>query len=525
MGPSLTALELKLTTSPIHLPALKLALAQSGANAAPSALLTSTYFDSADLKLRQNHLSLSIEAQDARRVQALHGSAAAANGAAAGEWRDPIAGDRPDPWAPETGPRLAAIVNGDELHPLFRTELRRTMFLVDGDPAVEIAAVLDEGEIRAEADGANEPLCEVALALRRGDPASLYDMALKLLAAAPLRIETRSQSDRGYRLVGAEPGAVRAKPFAIAPHMTVEGVLQAMGRDCIGQLLRNETAALAGDAEAFHQMRVALRRLRSALASVRSTLPRDHYRQALDELKWLASSLEAARNWDAFTTGLLAPVRDALPEDADLKQLAEAAKRRRRAAYDIAKEAIGSRRYAVSILQLARWFEVSGWREQRASAESAPLFLPIAEVAPRLIERRWRQVLKRSRHFAKLPLEDRHELRIALKKLRYVIEFLGPLFAAREVKAVLRRVKPLQEELGHSNDVCTAQALMKEIARPAGADGDEVGRDAGLVLGWHFRGLADEEPKLRRNVRRLRRAKPFWPRGEQQTPTNGASAP
>jgi triphosphatase len=270
-------------------------------------------------------------------------------------------------------------------------------------------------------------------------------------------------------------------------------------------------------------MRVALRRLRSALAAVRSTLPPDHYRQALDELKWLASSLEAARNWDAFTTGLLAPVRDALPEDADLKRLVEAAKRRRRAAYDRAKEAIGSRRYAASILNLARWFEARGWREQKASAQSAPLFLPIAEVAPRLIERRWRQVRKRSRHFAKLPLAERHELRIALKKLRYVIEFLGPLFDAGAVKSMLRRVKPLQEELGHLNDVCTAQDLISEIARPAAGDAAEVGRDAGLLLGWHFRGLADEEPKLCRNVRRLRRAKAFWQPAEPLPLNDGGS--
>jgi triphosphatase len=506
----LSALELKLATTPTHLPALKQALVGTGAKAAPAAaLLTSTYFDSADLKLRQNHLSLAIEAQDARRTQALHGSGVAGNGGA-GEWRDAIVGDRPDPAAPETGPRLAAIIDGDELRPLFKTELRRTHFLVDGDPAVEIAAVLDEGEIRAEAGDANEPLCEVALALKRGDPAALYDMALKLLDAAPLRIETRSQSERGYRLAGAETSAARAKPFAISSDMTVEEVLQAMGRECIGHLLRHEPAALAGEADGFHQMRVALRRLRSALASVKAALPQDHYRQVLAELKWLASSLEAARNWDAFSSSLLAPVKKALPEDADLKRLVEAAKRRRRAAYDIAKEAIGSRRYAASVLQLARWFEARGWREQSASEESAPLFRTIAELAPYLIERRWRQVRKRSRHFAKLPENERHELRIALKKLRYVIEFLGPLYDAREVKAVMRRVKPLQEELGYLNDVCTAQSLMKEIARPSGNDAAEVGRDAGLVLGWHLRGLADEEKALRRNVRRLRKAKPFW---------------
>jgi triphosphatase len=248
------------------------------------------------------------------------------------------------------------------------------------------------------ADGeAAEPVCELQLDLNRGDPAFLYNMALRLLDAAPLRIAKQSVPERGYRLTGAELGAVTAKPRALKPFMAVETVLQSVGRECLGHLLCNEAAAIAGGAEAFRQMRVALRRLRSALAAARSMLPIEQYRWLQEELKWLAGNLGPARDWDVFMADLLAPVQSALPEDAHLRQLANAAKRHRREAYNVAKEAIESRRYAASMLKLARWFESRGWREQQASEHSAPLFAPIAEVAPPLIERPWRQARKRTK--------------------------------------------------------------------------------------------------------------------------------
>jgi len=525
-GRLVAEVQLKLVTLPSQLPALRLALDKACTKTVPeSSLVTSTYYDSPDLKLWQRSLSLHVQEQNGRRVQVVKGigSAVARRGMVDGEWQDPIAADRPDLAAPETGPRLGAVVD-DALRPLFKTQIRRTLFKVDLDPSVEIAAALDQGEVSAADGGAAEPVCELQLDLNHGDPVFLYDMALRLLDAAPLRMATQSGPERGYRLSGAELETVTAKPLALKPLMTVETVLQSAGRECLGHLLCNERTAIAGDAEAFHQMRVALRRLRSALSTVRSMLPIEQYRWLQEELKWLAGNLGPARDWDVFMADLLAPVQSALPEDTHLQQLASVAKQRRRAAYDLAKEAIESRRYTVSMLKLARWFESRGWREQRASEYSAPLFAPIVEVAPPLIERRWRQARSRSTRFAKLSQDERHRARIAVKKLRYMTEFLGGLFEADEVDALMERLKRLQEELGYLNDVRTAQRLIKQIARPVDDHSSEVGQSAGMVIGWHIRGLTYSEADLRRNVRRFRKAKPFWrpARGSVATVIDGA---
>jgi len=361
---------------------------------------------------------------------------------------------------------------------------------------------------------------ERAIGTEDGGPSQTQERAIGTEDGGPSQAQERATGaeDGGpsqalERAIGTEDGGTRAVspgPLALEPSMTVEAVLQGVARECLANFSRYEGAALAGEFEAFHQMRVALRRLRSMVSALRSMLPPEERQWLQEELKWLANSLGPTRDWDVFASALLAPIQTALPEDSDLKQLAEAVTQRREAAYAHAKEALRSHRYAESVQKLSRWFEARSWRDRPASEHSALLYASIADVAPRLIERRWRKTRKRSKRFAKLTQIERHQLRIALKQLRYIIEFVGALFHGHEVKAMMKRLKPLQEKLGHLNDVRTAVRLIKEIAPPPNSSANQIGKYAGLVLGWHLRGVADEEAKLAKQVRRLRKTRAFW---------------
>jgi CHAD domain-containing protein len=499
---------LELSTDPNQLSSLKAALEGQRAvrgNGKPS-LITSLYYDSPDRKLHRLGLSLCVEQHDARRVQVLRRLGPAADNS---QWRDIITSDGPDPSAPETGARLRGLID-NELRPICKTQVRRTRLTLDVEPSVEFTATLDEGELSTVVGGAKEPLCDLDLAMTEGDPAVLFDVALQLLDAVPLRIAIPDLAERGYRLLGGAIEAVSAEPFSLAPSMTVETVLQTTCRECLWHLLRNEEAGLAGDAEAIHQMRVAVRRLRAVLAAVRSMLPAEQYQWLKDELRWLAGGLGPARDWDVFAMSLLAPVRTVPDAGSDLENLAAAAKQRQQAAHEAARTVIESRRYSEVLLKALRWFETHGWRDQRVSEHSAPLFSSIAIIASSLIERRWRQAMKRCKHFAGLSHDERHRVRIALKNLRYMVEFLGSLFDATSVKALTKRLKGLQEELGHLNDVRTAQGLLTELVRSDKHDINDVGLAAGMVIGWHLRELTNLEAKLCEDVRRFRKAKPFW---------------
>jgi triphosphatase len=110
--------------------------------------------------------------------------------------------------------------------------------------------------------------------------------------------------------------------------------------------------------------------------------------------------------------------------------------------------------------------------------------------------------------FDELTPQRRHEFRIAVKKLRYTIEFLENLYDTEEVAEFVRSLKPLQDDLGYANDVRVANDLLGDLRISDGAV--TIARAAGVVLGWHDRGLADFDRKLRKHMRRFRRARPFW---------------
>jgi len=475
--------------------------------------LTSTYYDTPDLTLYRKQLTLRVRKQGRGFVQTVKaGDFAGSDLLTRREWEDFIASKRPDIDAPKTGKRLPDPIREQDLHSVFTTSVTRTVIEIEPHPSTRIDATIDEGEIRT-ADGSGvEPISEIELELESGEPAALFDVALRLLEAAPFRIETRSKAERGYQLLEAacRPQAVYAAAAVLAPAMATEAAFQHFGRQCLAHLLRNEPAMLAGEPEGIHQMRVAVRRLRSALSALKPMLPLEHHCWISEELKWLTHTLGPARNWDTFTASLLRPVSDALSASRELEDLVRAVEVRRHAAFDDANQAILSERYTKSTLLLFRWFEARQWREQPVSKHAALLLAPIGNIAPKLIERCYRRARKRSKGFSRKTPTQRHRLRIALKKLRYIIEFLESLFDDIQVRRFVNRLKSLQDFLGHANDVRIAYDLLDELLEKTDHDIRATARAGGIVLGWHERGLADHEPKLRQHVRRFRHLKAFW---------------
>jgi triphosphatase len=505
-------IELKLAAAAADLPKLRAALVTMG-SVPTETQLVSTYYDTANFDLERQGITLRVRKSGRRHVQTVK-TADIAGGAEAGrgEWEDPITRATPDLTARTSSRHLPHGIALGDLHPVFSTHVARTTIALAPQGETRIEAALDRGEIRSPG-AASEKISEIELELKAGDPAVLYDLTLRLLDVAPLRLTAESKSSRGYRLVQSPakpPPAFHGEPVMLDPTMTIDDALQRIGRASFGQILRNEPAAMARQPEGIHQMRVAVRRLRSALSAFKPMLPAEHHRWANGELKQIAGALGAARNWDVFAASLVPPVSSALPLDHDLEHLASAKEGRRQASYDAAIEEIRSPRYTAALLRLMRWFEARGWRDQPVSEHSARLLAPIGELAPGLLDQRLRRVEKRSRHFAKLGPPQRHKLRIALKQLRYTIELLGSLFGNHAVKSYVKRLKPLQDALGDANDVKVAHMLVGELRGANAGDGRAIDHAGGFVLGWHEHEMAMREASVRKNLQRLKNAKPFW---------------
>jgi CHAD domain-containing protein len=504
------ALTLALKAS--NLPQLERALSEIAS--APSAehnTIKSTYYDTTGGRLKREGLALRVQEQDGQHTQMVMLAGVSGRPPFADhEWEDLVDGGR-EALRPLSGrAHLPEVFSDPELRARFTTVVRHTLRMIEPDGSTQIAGTVETGEIRTAEGARTEPICEVGLRLMRGDPSALYETGLHLLEIVPLRIEPRNKVERGYCLLEdttAKPQIQYSLPFGLKSGLTVEECLQKAGLDCLTVFLRNEAAALADVPDGVHQMRVAVRRLRSVVATMRRTLPPQQYEWVSHELRWMANILGPARNWDVFSSSLLAPVKAALFSEQDLEKLCRICEQERQSAHDKANAAIRSSQYTAALLKLSQWFASCSWRNQPVSQQSALLVARIEDVAPNSIERRFKKAVKAANRFDQLTLQQRHEFRISIKKLRYTIEFFRDLFDNNQVSEFVGRLKPLQDDMGYANDVRVAHELMANLQI---SDDVDLARAGGVVLGWHNRGLTDLDRTLRKHVRRFRRAQPFW---------------
>src|SRR5262252_5193178 len=94
-----------------------------------------------------------------------------------------------------------------------------------------------------------------------------------------------------------------AQQLRLEDDVSAPAALQAIARGCIAQIKAQRPSLGARSPEALHQVRVALRRWRTALAVFRSLLT-DNGRKLQAELKWLAGELDEARDLDVLAPSL-----------------------------------------------------------------------------------------------------------------------------------------------------------------------------------------------------------------------------
>ena len=472
-------IELKLLLDPAHVAAFRRhPLLKQYAIAKPrQQQLASIYFDTPELHFRRHDAALRVRKVSERGgrtdywLQTLKGGGQVAAGLhQRGEWESRVAGPQPELAAliAMVGPGsawaklLSAQALAQRLVPIFTTRVRRTTWLLRLPQGDEIELALDQGTLRH--DAAQEPISEIELELKSGDPARLFDFALALLKAVPLRIGNLSKAGRGYALYAPQPPAVvEALPIELAPGLTVEQGFQAIAGNCLAQLQGNEVGVAQGtDPESVHQMRVGLRRLRSALGLFGDVAPCPAELQ--QELVWLASELGAARDWEVLagqTLPALAATGDAAPWGP-----------RQPAATGVgppkpqhAPPARGAGGEARLLLCLGGWLQGARWRETLAAPGQKALAAPLAAFAMQALARRHATLKKRGKRLHDGTPQARHRVRIAAKNLRYAAEFFQSLYSAKRLRPYVAALTGLQGVLGQLNDASVADALLRQLAQ------------------------------------------------------------
>lgn len=419
--------------------------------------LTATYYDTPELRLlgagitlRRRlggadegwHLKLPIDA-DART-----------------ELRLPLAaGSNP----PEAFTNLvAARVRTASLEPVATIETERESHrLLGADNSMLAEVVLDQVRGCAATAGAH-PIewREIEVEWSPKAKALLVELERRLSAVGARRVSERNKLSRV--LVSPARGPA-TKP-----------------KDCSGALgtyLNAQCEAIAasdlsfrrGGADAVHEIRVAMRRARSALTVIDEVVGDDVHTQLIDELRWLGRELAAARDVEVQRERL-----SALLSTIDRQSLG-APVRERVAAHFTARDAIEHSR-ATDALNSARYFQLLDVLNQAAASFVLPA-RSNAAIDDALVRIRHR-ISKRIARVSKT--KDRperevaaHRARKGVKLMRYALEVTRPL-AERAVDTAISGLSELQGLLGDHQDSVVARQELLALRREAELAGEET---------------------------------------------------
>lgn len=294
------------------------------------------------------------------------------------------------------------------------------------------------------------------------------------------------------------PAWRRAAPVALNSDAALDRTIAAVVKSCRDHWRTNVAAAVDGrDPEGVHQVRVALRRLRSALGLFKHHIPAAQRTVLVQEAKWLLDELGPVRDLDVFINVLAADFTPRVAEDEGFAQLIRSARVRRDAAQAVAANALSSTRARRFAARLDTWLDGRGWRNEK-TAEDALHF------ARHAINRRLRKIKGAAEGVAKLPIPERHELRIAVKKARYGIEFFHDLLPQKRAQRWTAALKHVQDSLGHMNDLDVAERTIERLVSPATTN-RKLALAARSVRRLHKKAARDAEPDIRKKCRRLLR--------------------
>ncbi len=451
------------------------------------------WHDSTDHAVSGAGLSLS-EARGRWRLETLHPRAA-------------------EGWLPATpAPLLAEGASPDllpghvfdgPLNPIaaFNGHRRDFPLSVDGSPA---RLSLLEGHLRGVVE--TRPVQRLLLA---GPPQAMAKLAMRLAGQIPLGVPRISLGAEARALaVGTQAALQKRGGPEIAPGSSVREALSGI----VAQLAEtiHVWAPQLGSAETqepVHQMRVALRRLRSALSIFRRAVRDDAawLDTLADELKTLAGTLGVARDWDVFLAGIGAELSEACGGDTRLTQMLASAARKRDAAYAALRSTMAGDAWQRLALGLALLPTLRPWDESGAPEQATRLAAPAESYAASVLGRRLRHLLGVGESLDGIAAEQLHDIRKQAKGLRYTIEFFAPLFPDKQVRRYLARLEEVQEDFGIFNDAAVAATLAASLG--TGADRAFA---AGAVHGFAAAAQIRATRHVTRGWKKFYRATPFW---------------
>lgn len=494
------------------------ALKRLGKGAGRRRKLRSIYFDTPEGDLRARGFALRLRKVGRGWVQTVKagGHASGAGLFSMREAETPAPGGRLDlDLVPDAGLReaLREALGDAPLNPIFETRIDRTERVLT-TPEGEVELAIDVGEVLAGERRA--AFREAELELKSGAPGAIYAVARALFETVPARFSEMSKAGRGHALTAGLPALPpveprRARKPALDPAETTEAAAARILRECLAQIDANAAAVLERDDPAGpHQLRVGLRRARSALSLFGPALAGPKAEALSAAARELAAAAGDLRDLDVLATEILGPAAARAPADAaGFEALAESVAARRIEARARLRETLAGPQARRLLIDLSAFVELRGWLRPTDLAQTAQLARPVGETAAAALGKRWKKVRRQARNLEDLDVEARHELRKQLKKLRYGVDFFGPMWPEETAAPYAKALRKLQNVFGSLNDIAMAEARLSGEDAPC-ADHPAAQRAIGRMLGrMEMTAEADWTRALAR-WQALEALKPFW---------------
>lgn len=242
----------------------------------------------------------------------------------------------------------------------------------------------------------------------------------------------------------------------ISSSMTVADGFALLARSLAQEAVERVHKLDAGAApEDMHKLRVALRRLRTLWWGYEPLLDRQDAKLQRREFKALADAAGRTRDWDVLHE--LIAATDSSHKHAQTLLL-QSIDEHRAAALTFSLRAIGNagveRILDQALVKARQQLDLQGIGQPIAS---------FAEERVQVAEKALKKRVKRAVSAHDSNYGALHEVRIAGKKLRYLLQFFSPVLE-RNHQAVIERLTMVQDELGALNDLVTSEALLREYA-------------------------------------------------------------
>lgn len=296
--------------------------------------------------------------------------------------------------------------------------------------------------------------------------------AMLLAAGAEPSSVSKAASALGPRT--AQPPDVPQHPLPSRDGLAVDAIKAVLSQH-VRHLLMADVSVRRDLPDSVHQMRVAARRLRSALTTFAPLLDAEASAEIKEELRWMASELGAIRDTEVLMARLDAHA-EMLDDPADAQRCRDIIdpllRTRMAAARSSALAALRSDRHQQLVDDLMDM------------AVSPPVtdaaYVPCDDVLPTLVARAWRR-LRTSVSVLEMtgPSTAWHEARIKAKRARYAAEAVEGILG-RPTRRLAETLAAVTEVLGDHQDAHVAKTLLREIAAMPDTDG-VTGMSLGLL--------------------------------------------